>query len=169
MYTWLVLDLTLGILDQLGVHGSTGLKYGLAIGLMIIQLAIAFWGFYLIRSFEKYTVPVVAAIFAVMTVLAIVHTGIDFNTSKVHGGSETFTAITQLMTAIGIGWSISWVTWGSDYTRFVKPRYSDKSVVLGTALRMFVPTVWLAALGAAVASSGSSTDPAQLPSSTCSA
>ena len=55
VYTWLVLDLTLGILDQLGVHGSTGLKYGLAIGLMIIQLGIAFWGFYLIRSFEKYT------------------------------------------------------------------------------------------------------------------
>jgi NCS1 family nucleobase:cation symporter-1 len=162
VYTWLVLDLTLGILDQLGVHGSTGLKYGLAIGIMIIQLAIAFWGFYLIRSFEKYTVPVAAAIFAVMTVLAIVHTGIDFNTSKAHGGSETFTAITQLMTAIGIGWSISWVTWGSDYTRFVKPRYSDKSVVLSTALGMFVPTVWLAALGAAVASSGSSTDPAQL-------
>jgi NCS1 nucleoside transporter family len=162
VYTWLVLDLALGILDQVGIHGSTPLRYGLAAVLMIIQLAIAFWGFYLIRSFEKYTVPIAAVIFAVMTVLVVAHTGINWSGSKVHGGSATFTAITQLMTAIGIGWAISWVTWPSDYSRFVKPGYSSRSVFLGMACGMLVPSVWLAALGAAVASVGNSTDPAQL-------
>jgi NCS1 family nucleobase:cation symporter-1 len=162
VYTWLVLDLALGILKQIGIEGGDGLKYGLALVLMVIQLAIAFWGFYLIRSFEKYTVPVAAGIFAVMTVLVIAHTGVDFTTSKVHGGSETFTAMSQLMAAIGIGWAISWVTWGADYSRFVNPRYSSRSVWLGQGLGMFLPSVWLACLGAAVASAGKSTDPAQL-------
>jgi nucleobase:cation symporter-1, NCS1 family len=162
VYTWLVLDLALGILDQIGIHGSTPLRYGLAVALMVIQLGIAFWGFYLIRTFEKYTVPVAAVIFAVMTILVVVHTGINWSSGKVHGGSETFTAMTQLMTAIGIGWAISWVTWPSDYSRFVKPRYASRSVFLGMGLGMLVPSVWLAALGAAVASTGKTTDPAQL-------
>src|SRR5207248_3020392 len=126
-----------------------------------IQLVIAVSGFYWIRSFEKYTVPVVALIFVAMTVLAIVHTGVNW-THSTTSGTATITSISQLMTAIGVGWGISWVTWGSDYSRFVKKKYPTRSVYLATAAGLFVPSVWLAILGAAVASSGSTQDPADL-------
>ncbi len=36
-------------------------------------------------------------------------------------GMPAFAAVTQLMTAIGIGWGISWLNFASDYTRFAKP------------------------------------------------
>jgi NCS1 nucleoside transporter family len=162
--TWVVLDLTLGVLDELGVAGSTGLKYVIGFALMAVQAAIAIYGFYLIRTFEKYTVPIAALIMAVMTVLAFSKSDITWTNSTV-SGSDKLTSISQLLTAIGIGWGISWFTYSSDYTRFVARKYTDRQVWLGTSLGMFLPTVWLAILGAAIASSGSGTDPSQLVAS----
>ena len=81
--------------------------------------------------------------------------------ASAHSG-DRFTAITQLMTAIGVGWAISWLVYAADYTRFVRPAHSTRSVFWATALGMFVPTVWLAGLGAAVAGGASGTDPSDL-------
>jgi NCS1 family nucleobase:cation symporter-1 len=162
--TWVVLDLTLGVLDELGVSGGTGLKYAIGFALMALQAVIAIYGFYLIRTFEKYTVPVAALIMVVMSVLAWTKSDITWSHSTVHG-ADKLTSISQLLTAIGIGWGISWFTYSSDYTRFVARRYTDRQVWLGTALGMFIPTVWLATLGATIASSGSQTDPSQLVAS----
>jgi NCS1 nucleoside transporter family len=162
--TWVVLDLTLGVLDEIGIGGSTGLKYVIGFLLMAAQAVIAIYGFYLIRTFEKYTVPVAALIMAVMTVLALTKSDVTWSNSTVHG-SDKLTSISQLLTAIGIGWGISWFTYSSDYTRFVSRKYTDRQVFWGTALGLFLPTVWLAALGAAIASSGSGTDPSQLVAS----
>jgi NCS1 family nucleobase:cation symporter-1 len=162
--TWVVLDLTLGVLAEIGVDGGTGLKYVIGFVLMALQAAIAIYGFYLIRTFEKYTVPVAALIMVVMSVLAWTKSDVTWSNSTVHG-ADKLTSISQLLTAIGIGWGISWFTYSSDYTRFVSRRYTDRQVFWGTALGMFLPTVWLAALGASIASSGSETDPSQLVAS----
>jgi nucleobase:cation symporter-1, NCS1 family len=162
--TWVVLDLTLGVLDELGVSGGTGLKYVIGFVLMAAQALIAIYGFYLIRTFEKYTVPVAALIMVVMSVLAWTKSDVTWSHSTVHG-ADKLTSISQLLTAIGIGWGISWLTYSSDYTRFVARRYTDRQVWLATALGMFVPTVWLATLGASIASSGSDTDPSRLVAS----
>ena len=162
--TWVVLDLTLGVLDELGIEGGTGLKYVIGFALMAVQGLIAIYGFYLIRTFEKYTVPVAALIMVVMSVLAWTETDVVWNESTV-SGADKFTAITQLLTAIGVGWGISWLTYSSDYTRFVARRYTDRQVFWGTALGMFLPTVWLAALGASIASAGTETDPSQIVAS----
>jgi NCS1 nucleoside transporter family len=162
--TWVVLDLVLGVLDELGIHGGTGLKYGVGLVLMALQVVIAVYGFYLIRTFEKYTVPIAAAIMVVMSVLAWTKTDITWTNSTVHG-SDKLTSISQLLTAIGIGWGISWFTYSSDYTRFIARKYTDRQVWTATALGMFIPTVWLALLGASIASSGSDTDPSQLVAS----
>jgi nucleobase:cation symporter-1, NCS1 family len=162
--TWVVLDLTLGVLDELGISGGTGLKYVIGFGLMAVQAVIAIYGFYLIRTFEKYTVPVAALIMVVMSVLAWTKSDVTWSNSTVHG-ADKLTSISQLLTAIGIGWGISWFTYSSDYTRFVSRRYTDRQVWLATALGMFLPTVWLATLGATIASSGTETDPSQLVAS----
>jgi nucleobase:cation symporter-1, NCS1 family len=162
--TWVVLDLVLGVLDEMGVHGGTGLKYVVGFLLMAVQVLIAIYGFYLIRTFEKYTVPVAALIMVVMSVLAWTKTDVQWTHSTV-SGSDKLTSISQLLTAIGIGWGISWFTYSADYTRFVARKYTDRQVFWGTAAGMFLPTVWLAALGASIASSGSESDPSQLVAS----
>ncbi len=72
--------------------------------------------------------------------------------------------ITLLMTAIGVGWGISWVTWASDYSRFVPRTVPSAAVFWYSYVGMFVPTVWLAILGATVASVTQDTDPAKMVS-----
>jgi nucleobase:cation symporter-1, NCS1 family len=162
--TWVVLDLTLGVLDEIGVHGGTGLKYVIGFVLMAVQVVIAIYGFYLIRTFEKYTVPIAALIMVVMSVLAVTKTDVTWSHSTV-SGADKITSISQLLTAIGIGWGISWFTYSSDYTRFVARKYTDRQVFWGCSLGMFLPTVWLAALGATIASSGSESDPSRIVAS----
>jgi purine-cytosine permease-like protein len=72
--------------------------------------------------------------------------------------------ITLLITAIGVGWGISWATWASDYSRFVPRNVPSSSVFWYSYVGMFVPTVWLAILGATIASTTLDTDPAKMVS-----
>ncbi|WP_344884084.1 cytosine permease [Allokutzneria multivorans] len=160
--TWVVLDLVMAVLRQFGVHGGTGMKYLIAAIIMVVQLGLALYGFYAIRTFEKYTVPATVLVMAVMTVLALSQADLNWTAATATEPADKLTAITQLLTAIGIGWGITWLPYSADYSRFVRPGASAKSVFWGCALGMYVPTVWLAALGACLASTGGSTDPSAL-------
>jgi NCS1 nucleoside transporter family len=160
--TWVVLDLVLGIFKHMGYnHPGTGTKYAVGIAIMAIQVVIAVVGFYLIQSFEKWTVPVAAVVMLVMSILAWTKVNVVWSHSTVHG-SDKWTSITQLMTAIGVGWGITWLTWSSDYTRFIRPNTPERKVFWSTSLGIFIPTVWLAFVGASVASAGTNADPADL-------
>ncbi|GLW66529.1 cytosine permease [Actinomadura rubrobrunea] len=160
--TWVVLDLVIEILAQLGVHGGVGLKYLVAGLIMAVQLALALYGFYAIRTFEKYTVPATVLIMAVMTVLALTRAEPQWTAATAATPAEKVTAVTQLLTAIGVGWGISWLPYSADYSRFVRVGVSDRSVFWSTALGMYVPTVWLAALGACLAGASGDGDPSTL-------
>jgi purine-cytosine permease-like protein len=70
---------------------------------MAVQVLIAVIGFYLIQTFEKWTVPVAAAFMILISILAWTKADVVWSHSTVHGGDK-WTAITQLMTAIGVGW-----------------------------------------------------------------
>src|SRR5947199_399412 len=65
---------------------------------------------------------------------------------------------------IGVDWGSSWVTWASDYSRFVPRNVSSTAVFWYSYIGMFLPTVWLAILGATVASVTKDTDPAKMVS-----
>lgn len=164
--TWVVLDLALAVLARLGVRGGVGLEYTVAAVIMVVQLGLALYGFYAIRTFEKYTVPATVVVMVVMTVLALAQADVDWTSSSTPAPGDKLTAVTQLLTAIGIGWGISWVPYSADYSRFVRPRASGRSVFWASALGMYVPTVWLAALGACLASTGGDGDPSDLVVST---
>jgi nucleobase:cation symporter-1, NCS1 family len=160
--TWVVLDLVLGIFKQIGYDNpGTGTKYAVGIGIMIVQVLIAIVGFYLIQSFEKYTVPVAAAFMVVISILAWTKVDVVWSHSTVSGGDK-WTSITQLMTAIGVGWGITWLTWSSDYTRFFRPGTGERKVFWSTSLGVFIPTIWLAFVGASVASVTANADPANV-------
>ena len=164
--TWVVLDLVMAVLAKLGVHGGVLLEYLVAAVIMVVQLALALYGFYAIRTFEKYTVPATVLVMAVMTVLALSRADLHWTAATAVSPGDKLTAATQLMTAIGIGWGLTWLPYSADYSRFVRPSASSRSVFWASALGMYVPTVWLAALGACLASGGTGSDPSALVIST---
>ncbi len=163
--TYFPVKIAVGILGQFGASDTWLTNFLVVTVVMVIQVVIGIYGFYAIRTFEKYTVPVTAVIMLLMSVLAwgrpgVVNWGL---TSSLPPGAH-LAMITLLMTAIGVGWGISWVTWASDYSRFVPRTVSSKAVFWSSYVGMFVPTVWLAILGATVASTTLDTDPAKMVS-----
>jgi purine-cytosine permease-like protein len=159
-----VLSLATYCLHKLGLPNNHAVEYSVAAVIMIIQLIIGTLGFYAIRTFEKWTVPVLGAVMAVMTVLAFSKGQIVWNHSTVHG-SGLITAASELMTAAGIGWGFGWSAWASDYSRFTRPEISGKRLYRASALGTFLALFWLGVLGAAMASSSTNSDPAELVAS----
>ncbi|WP_433475667.1 cytosine permease [Spirillospora sp. CA-142024] len=128
-----MLDLVIEILAELGVHGGSGTRYLVAGLIMAVQLGLA------LSQAEP-----------------------DWTGAAAATTGDEVTAVTQLLTAIGIGWGITWLPYSADYSRFVRTEASDRAVFWSTALGMYVPTVWLAALGACLASAGGGSDPSSL-------
>ena len=162
--TYIVLSLATYCLHQLGLPNNHTTEYSVAALIMIIQLIIGTLGFYAIRTFEKWTAPVLAAVMAVMTVLAFSRGHIVWNHSTVHGAG-LIAAASGLMTAVGIGWGFSWSPWASDYSRFTRPEVPEKRLYWATAIATFLALIWLGVLGAAMASSATNSDPAELVAS----
>lgn len=161
--TYFPVKLAIGILGHFGIGDTFTVQFIVVTIIMVIQVGIGVYGFYLIRSFEKYTVPVTFAIFILMSFLAWTRHGVvNWHLASSLTGAAHFSTITALMTAIGVGWGISWVTWASDYSRFVPKSVPSKKVFWYTAGGLFVPTVWLAILGATIASADATADPARL-------
>jgi NCS1 nucleoside transporter family len=157
--------IAVAILGQFGIP-DTWLTSLVVISLvMVLQVLIGLYGFYAIRTFEKYTVPPTAAIMVLMSILAWTQPGVvNWNLTSTLPPGAHFAMLTLLMTAIGVGWGISWVTWASDYSRFVPRSVPSSSVFWYSYVGMFVPTVWLGILGATIASVTLDTDPAKMVS-----
>src|ERR1700732_163778 len=100
-----------------------------------------------------------------MSVLAWSQPGVvNWNLTSTLPPSAHMAMLTLLMSAIGVGWGISWVTWASDYSRFVPKNVSSKSVFWYSYIGMFVPSVWLAILGATIACATPDTGTAKMGS-----
>jgi NCS1 nucleoside transporter family len=163
--TYFPVKIAVAILGQFGIDDTWLTNLVVATVVMVIQVLIGIYGFYAIRTFEKYTVPVTAAIMVLMSVLAWTRPGVvNWHLTSTLPPAAHLAMITLLMTAIGVGWGISWVTWASDYSRFVPRTVSSTAVFWYSYAGMFVPTVWLAVLGATLASVTQDTDPAKMVS-----
>jgi NCS1 nucleoside transporter family len=163
--TYFPVKIAVAILGQFGVPDTWLVEIIIITLVMALQVSIGVYGFYAIRTFEKYTVPVTVAIMVLMSILAWTQPGVVnwSHASSLPPGAH-LAMITLLMTAIGVGWGISWVTWASDYSRFVPRSVPSSSVFWYSYIGMFVPTVWLAILGATIASTTLDTDPAKMVS-----
>ena len=163
--TYFPVKIAVAILGQFGIGDTWLTNFVVVSVVMVVQVLIGIYGFYAIRTFEKYTVPITAVIMALMSVLAWTRPGVvNWGLTSTLPPAAHFAMLTLLMTAIGVGWGISWVTWASDYSRFVPRHVSSSSVFWHSYVGMFVPTVWLAILGATVASTTMDTDPAKMVS-----
>jgi nucleobase:cation symporter-1, NCS1 family len=150
--TWIILDLVIALFDKIGIHGGDGLKIGVAIVIMAIQVWLAAIGFRAIARFEHWTVAWTSD-----------KTNVDWGYAGagLHG-QDLWSSLTTLMTAIGIGWGITWFAYASDYSRFVSRSVSRRKLYLGSVLGQFLPTVWLGIFGATLATVSQEIDPGQL-------
>jgi NCS1 nucleoside transporter family len=163
--TYFPVKIAVAILGQFGISDTWLTNLVVITLVMVLQVLIGLYGFYAIRTFEKYTVPVTAAVMLLMSILAWTQPGVvNWSLTTTLAPGAHFAMLTLLMTAIGVGWGISWVTWASDYSRFVPRSVSSASVFWYSYVGMFVPTVWLAILGATIASVTQDTDPAKMVS-----
>ena len=163
--TYFPVKIASGILGGFGIPDTLPTTLVLITIIMAIQVGIGIYGFRAIATFEKITVPITLVIMVIMSVGAWTQPGVvNWNlTSSLPPGAH-FTMLTLLMTAIGVGWGISWVTWASDYSRFMPRTASSASVFWYSYVGMFVPTVWLGILGATIASVTLDADPAKMVS-----
>ena len=163
--TYFPVKVSIGILGQFGIADTLAANLVVISVIMAIQVGIGVYGFYAIRTFEKYTVPVTILIMLVMSVAAWSQPGVvNWHLTSSLPPAERFTMLSLLTTAIGVGWGISWVTWASDYSRFVPRSVSSASVFSYSYAGMFVPTVWLGILGATIATVTADADPAKMVS-----
>jgi NCS1 nucleoside transporter family len=168
--TWIVLDLVMALLGKIGIVDPAGHNYAAKIAvaalLMMIQVAISWLGYRAIAAFERWTVPPTIAVLVLMSVVAWFFLDIDWSYAGPEGavltGGERLAAMTAIMTAIGIGWGITWFTYAADYSRFVSTRMPRRKLYLASTLGQFLPVVWLGVLGATLATKNGSVDPGQL-------
>lgn len=161
--TWIVLDLVTSLFRKIGIDGGSGLKIATVVVIMVLQVLIAAYGFRAIATFEKYTVPVTLVVLAAMTVVAWTQLNIDWSyAGDGLQGAKRISAMSTIMTAIGIGWGISWFAYASDYSRFVPRTMAASRLFAASALGQFIPVVWLGVLGATLATVSQKVDPGQL-------
>jgi toxin CptA len=141
-------------------------KIGIATFIMAVQVAIAWFGYKAIAAFEKWTVPPTILILTVMSAVAWFGMKINWTYAGPAGhvleGSERIAAMSAVMTAIGIGWGITWFTYAADYSRFVSTSVPKRKVYLASVLGQFIPVVWLGILGASLATNTGEIDPGKL-------
>ncbi|PTR31035.1 toxin CptA [Rhodococcus sp. OK519] len=168
--TWIVLDLVMALFGELGwvdpAASNVGWKIGVAFVIMAIQVAVSMAGYKAISAFERWTVPPTVVVLVLMSVVAWFQLDIDWSYAGPEGtalsGTERIVAMSGVMTAIGIGWGLTWLTYAADYSRFVSTSVPRKKLYLVSALGQFIPVVWLGVLGATLATKNGSVDPGQL-------
>jgi len=168
--TWIVLDLVMALLGKLGIvdpaNSNHGARILVAALIMTAQVIISWLGYRTIAAFERWTVPPTILILMVMSVTAWFFLDIDWGYAGPGGhaltGTAHWAAITGVMTAIGIGWGITWFTYAADYSRFVSREVPRRKLYLASTLGQFLPVVWLGLLGATLATKSTSVDPGQL-------
>ncbi len=161
--TWIVLGLVTSLFGVLGIGGGRGLQVVMVLVIMTFQVLIAAYGFRAIATFEKWTVPVTLVVLAAMTVVAWTQIDVDWSyPGQGLAGTDRLSAMSTVMTAIGIGWGISWFAYAADYSRFVPREVSAVRLFAASALGQFIPVIWLGVLGATLATVSQSVDPGKL-------
>ena len=168
--TWIVLDLVMALFGRIGLvdplAANNGWRIGVAAAIMAIQVAISWAGYRAIAGFERWTVPPTIVVLIVMSVAAWFFIGVDWGypgpPGEILTGTDRVVAMSGVMTAIGIGWGITWFTYAADYSRFVSRSMPRSRLYLASVLGQFIPVVWLGVLGASLATRNGSIDPGRL-------
>ena len=112
--------------------------------IVVIQVAVAFFGYNLVHLFERYAFPILTVIFLIASgvILSKAHPGVHHST--IPGGF-------LLTFGASFGYAAGWNPYASDYTRYLKPSTSKTAIAWWSGLGLFLSCALLEIVGAAAA------------------
>jgi nucleobase:cation symporter-1, NCS1 family len=112
--------------------------------IVVVQVAVAFFGYNLVHLFERYAFPILAVIFLIASgvILSKAHPGVAHHT--IPGGFI-------LAFAASFGYAAGWNPYASDYTRYYQPSVSKAAIAWWAGLGLFLSCALLEIVGAAAA------------------
>jgi NCS1 family nucleobase:cation symporter-1 len=122
--------------------------------IVLLQLAVAFFGHNLVHMFERVAFPVLVIIFAIAAVVIFTKAQPSAHSAPFGGGTLGGWLITF---GAAFGYAAGWNPYASDYTRYLPPGTSRRATGLWAGLGVFVSCVVLEIVGAAAATVTSST------------
>jgi nucleobase:cation symporter-1, NCS1 family len=121
---------------------------GVAI-VLVIEGAVSVYGYEFVHRLQVWGSVILFVLFVVLTVQIFQH-HIVLPHNTVHGPA-LFGAFV-LMVTVALSAGISWATYASDYSRYMKPDTSKKSIFWLTLAGLTASYVWMETLGLAAAS-----------------
>ena len=112
--------------------------------IVLVQVAVAFFGYNLVHLFERYAFPVLAVIFVIASIVIL---------SKAHPGAVHHTIPGGFLLTLGasFGYAAGWNPYASDYTRYMQPSVSKAAIAWWAGLGLFISCAFLEIVGAAAA------------------
>jgi nucleobase:cation symporter-1, NCS1 family len=112
--------------------------------IVVVQLAVAFFGHNLVHAFERFAFPVLVVIFAIASVVILSKSHPSAHVAGVPGGFLiTFGA--------AFGYAAGWNPYASDYTRYLPRDTNRRATGMWAGLGVFLSCVALEVVGAAAA------------------
>lgn len=121
---------------------------GVAIVLALEGIA-SVWGYEIVHRLQEVGSAILIVLFAVLTVRIFQH-HVVLAHNTVHGASLVGAFV--LMVTISLSEGISWASYASDYSRYLKPGVSKKAIFWYTMLGLTASYVWVEGIGLAGAS-----------------
>jgi nucleobase:cation symporter-1, NCS1 family len=137
-----------------GIFGGEALQYvfnipfaaGVAI-IILLEGLVAIWGHELIHVMEIAATVIVGALFIVLSVKVLTHSGLTPAAASVHG--KVFVGAFILMITLSFSDGISWASYASDYSRYLPRTTSGRSVFFYTLAGLVFSYVWVEEVGLA--------------------
>jgi nucleobase:cation symporter-1, NCS1 family len=128
--------------------------------IVVLQLAVAFFGHNLVHAFERWAFPVLVVIFAIAAVVIFTKAHPGAHPAPYYGGSLGGWLVTF---GAAFGYAAGWNPYASDYTRYLPKNTNRKAAGMWAGLGVFISCVVLEILGAAAATITSSAKYANNP------
>jgi nucleobase:cation symporter-1, NCS1 family len=112
--------------------------------IVLVQIAVAFFGHNLVHTFERWAFPFLVVIFAIASVVIV---------SKSHPGAHVSSVPGGFLITFGaaFGYAAGWNPYASDYTRYLPKNTNRRATGLWAGLGVFLSCVVLEIVGAAAA------------------
>jgi nucleobase:cation symporter-1, NCS1 family len=112
--------------------------------IVVLELAVAFFGHNLVHTFERWAFPFLVVIFAIASVVIV---------SKSHPGAHIAGVPGGFLITFGaaFGYAAGWNPYASDYTRYLPKATNRRATGLWAGLGVFISCVVLEVVGAAAA------------------
>jgi len=116
--------------------------------IVLVQLAVAFFGHNLVHAFERWAFPVLVVIFAIAAAVIFSKAHYSAHMAAIPGGTLGGWLITF---GAAFGYAAGWNPYAADYTRYLPKNTNRRAAGLWAGLGVFISCVVLEIVGAAAA------------------